>query len=151
MKARGSKRVARWALAGLVVVLVLIQFVPVDRSNPPAGEELPFPAEVRSILAGSCFDCHSHETAWPWYSRIAPASWLIAHDVAEGREELNFSTWSEMSERDRAEAIEEIWEEVEEGEMPLWYYLPAHPEARLSDGERAVLRSWALAAGRESP
>jgi hypothetical protein len=126
-----------------VVVLVVIQFIPVDKSNPPVEEEIVISPEVKVILKRACYDCHSNETIWPGYSRVAPVSWLLVWDVREGRKELNFSTWNRYSPKKRDKIIKEIWEEVEEGEMPPWFYLPLHPEARLSDNDRAVLRAWA--------
>jgi hypothetical protein len=144
------KRWLRWLVGGLVVVLLALQAVPVDRSNPPVEQTVDAPPEVLAVLRRSCFDCHSHETRWPWYSRVAPASWLVAHDVAEARDHLNFSTWNRYSPRDRADFVEEAWEEVSQGEMPLWYYLPAHPSARLSEADRALIRGWAGAGSEAS-
>ena len=126
-----------------VIVLVMIQFIPVNRSNPPVEEEITAAPEVEAILKRACFDCHSNETIWPEYSRVAPVSWLLVWDVREGQKELNFSTWNRYSQKTRDKKIKEIWEEVEEGEMPPWFYLPLHPESRLSDNDRAVLRAWA--------
>ena len=126
-----------------VLVLLGIQFVPVNRSNPPVEEEITVSPEVKAILKRACFDCHSHETIWPSYSRVAPVSWLLAWDVGEGREELNFSTWNRYSQKTRGKKTKEIWEEVEEGDMPPWFYLPLHPEARLSASDRAALKAWA--------
>jgi hypothetical protein len=135
------------AIAG--ALLVALQFVPVDTSNPPVTANIETPADVKEVLQRSCYDCHSNETRWPWYSRIAPFSWLVAHDVEEGREHLNFSEWDQLSAEDQIEAMEEAWEEVEEGEMPLWFYLPMHPEARISAADRAVLRRWAGGSGHD--
>ncbi len=135
------------AVAG--VLFVAFQFVPVDTTNPPVTAEIPAPADVKEILQRSCYDCHSHETRWPWYSRIAPFSWLVAHDVEEGREHLNFSEWDRLGSEDQEEAMEEVWEEVEEGEMPLWFYLPLHPEARLSKEDREILMRWASGPGHD--
>jgi hypothetical protein len=126
----------------VVAALLLIQLVPVDRENPPVTSEVAAPEPVRAVLRRSCYDCHSHETRWPWYARVAPVSWLVAHDVHEGREHLNFSTWDRYDAKKRRELREEAWEEVDEGEMPLWFYLPLHPDARLSDADRAALRAW---------
>jgi hypothetical protein len=142
-------RLVRWALVVLAAAFVVIQFVPVDRTNPPVETEVPAPAEVREVLRRSCYDCHSHQTVWPWYSRVAPVSWLVARDVHEGREELNFSTWNRMTTKDQIEAMHESWEAVEKGEMPLWFYLPVHSEARLSEADRSVLRAWSLSMGSE--
>jgi len=135
------------ALGLLLVVAVGIQFVPVDRSNPPVTMVVDAPPEVLAILKRSCFDCHSNETVWPWYSRVAPMSWRIAEHVEHGREHVNFSTWDEYDAEDKAEILEESWEEVEEGKMPLPNYLRLHSEARLSDADRAVLQAWAESAG----
>jgi hypothetical protein len=137
----------RWALLLVVAAFLAIQLVPVERTNPPVETEVPAPPEVRAVLRRACYDCHSHETRWPWYSRVAPASWLIGHDVREGREELNFSTWNRLASKKQVKAMQESWEEVEEGEMPPWFYLPPHPEARLSPEDREVLRAWARSAG----
>lgn len=128
-----------WIAAG---VFVLAQLVPVPRDNPPVSGKLPAPSEVQAILDRSCMDCHSHETRWPWYAYIAPGSWLLAYDVAEARERLNFSTWDRYSAKKQREKVEEIWEEVEEGEMPMWIYLLAHPGAKLSEAEKQTLRSF---------
>ncbi len=141
------KRVAKWAGALLSFALVAIQFVPVERTNPPVESEVPASPEARAVLRRACYDCHSNETVWPWYSRIAPVSWLVADDVHEGREELNFSTWNRRSPKAQAKALHECWEEVEEGEMPLWFYVPLHPEARLSPQDMAVLKSWSQSMG----
>lgn len=141
------KSPARAVLAFVAVAVIGIQFVPVERSNPPVETEVPAPPAVREVLVRSCFDCHSNQTVWPWYSRVAPISWLVAQDVQEGREHLNFSTWNRFDEKRKQRKMHEIWEKVSEGEMPLWYYLPAHPDARLSDQDRALLREWTGATG----
>jgi hypothetical protein len=143
-------RILRWSAVGLCVGFIVIQFVPVNRTNPPVEGDLRAPAEVLSVLRRACYDCHSNETMWPWYSRIAPVSWGIAHDVNEGRAALNFSTWNQLSPEKQAEAMKESWEEVVEGKMPTWYYVALHPEARLSANDQSVLRAWSGSpAGRE--
>ena len=124
---------------GLIVIgaLIAIQFVPYGRShvNPPVRQEPRWDrAETRALAVRACFDCHSNETHWAWYSNVAPASWLIYHDVKEGREKLNFSTWGQQPE----EAGESA-EHVRNGTMPPAYYLPFHPDAQLTDAERAAL------------
>ncbi|MBT8206650.1 MAG: heme-binding domain-containing protein [Acidimicrobiia bacterium] len=127
----------------LVVAFVAIQFVPVDRSNPPVTMDVVAPAEVRSVLRQSCYDCHSNESNWPWYSYVAPVSWLVAKDVREGREHLNFSTWDRYTTDERSEFVAEAYEEAVEGEMPLPIYLTMHNDARLSREDRQVLHDWA--------
>jgi hypothetical protein len=137
-------RVLRWTVLAFVAALVAIQFVPVVRSNPPVETEVPAPPEVRTVLRRSCYDCHSNETVWPWYSRVAPVSWLLANDVREGRRELNFSTWNRYTTQQQVKKLKESWEEVEEGEMPLWFYLPMHRDAVLSGNDRQTLHGWAV-------
>ena len=138
--------VGRWLKVGgasVVILVILAQLIPVDRTNPPAGTEVDAPSEVVEVLRRSCYDCHSNETRWPWYSGIAPASWLVARDVREGREAVNYSTWERYSPEERRHHQEETWEDVEEGEMPLGVYTLMHPGARLSARDLEVLRAWA--------
>jgi Haem-binding domain len=128
---------------GILAILIVAQFVPVERTNPAERGQPSAPAEVQAILHRSCYDCHSNETDWPWYSQVAPASLLMAHDVQEGRREVNFSTWEKYDERRKTRKLKEIAEQVEKGDMPLWYYLPLHPEAKLSAAERELIIKWA--------
>ena len=144
---RHTRRIAKWAIGVLTIAFVAIQLVPVDRTNPPVETEVLATVEVRSILRRACYDCHSNETVWPWYSRIAPISWLVARDVHEGREELNLSTWNQYTAKQQLKKLKETWDEVAEGEMPPWTYLPLHPDARLSADDRAALRAWSQSAG----
>lgn len=125
-----------WFRTGLVLALafVVIQFVPYghDHVNPPVGAEPKWDSPAtRALAKQACFDCHSNETAWPAYSRVAPVSWFIQHDVAEGRAVLNFSEWQ----RTQKEATEAA-KEVVEREMPLAAYQLLHAHARLSDADR---------------
>jgi hypothetical protein len=129
-------------LVSLVVVVLLIQLVPVSRDNPPATAALSAPPAVAEVLHRSCFDCHSHETVWPWYSYVAPVSWLVAHDVHEGREHLNFSAWNEYPAAKQLKLAHEIWEEVSEGDMPLGIYLLMHGDAKLSGDDLEAIRVW---------
>ncbi len=132
--------------SAVLLALGVAQLIPVTRTNPPVEAEVEAAEEVLRILRNSCYDCHSHESRWPWYAHVAPVSWLVAHDVNEAREQLNFSTWDAYGAKERADHLEEIWEKVDEGEMPLWFYLPLHPEARLSDADKNALRAWTHAA-----
>ncbi len=138
----------KWTMAGAAALAVAlgIQLVPVDRTNPPVRNEIDAPDDVHRVLRRSCYDCHSNETDWPWYSRVAPASWLVADDVHEAREDMNFSEWPTDPD-DATDLIEEIGEQVESGAMPLDTYLWMHPEARLSEEERQLLIDWSLAEG----
>jgi hypothetical protein len=126
----------------IFVLFLFIQLIPVDRTPPPPGLEISAPADVLNILRTSCYDCHSHNTTWPAYAEVAPVSWWVNDHVQEGREHLNFSDWGSYSSKDQAELMEEISEEVDEGEMPLPSYLWIHGEARLSTADKEILRAW---------
>ena len=137
------KKLLRRTLALLLLAFVAIQFVPADQSNPPVEASLEASPALLAVLRRACFDCHSHETVWPWYAKVAPISHLLAHDVQEGREHLNFSSWGQLGPQQQRELREEVLEEVEDGEMPLWFYVPLHPDASLSEADIALLREWA--------
>jgi hypothetical protein len=127
----------RRLILAVLALAVLIQLIPYGRrhTNPPASAE---PAwnkpETRALAKRACFDCHSNETVWPWYSHVAPMSWLVKHDVDEGRHELNFSEW-ERPQEDAHKAAKMVLK----GRMPLRKYLLMHPSARLSATERDTL------------
>jgi len=137
----------RIILIVIIVILIGIQFVPVSKINPPVTGEIKAPEIVMQVLKNSCYDCHSNEVRWPWYSNIAPASWLVVHDVNEAREHMNFSEWQSYSAEDKEDNIEDIWEEIDDGEMPLWYYLILHNDARLSDNDKKTIKSWVDSGG----
>lgn len=126
------------------LALVAMQVFPVDRSAPPDDGPLEISDPVvADIVDRACADCHTNDTRWPWYGYVAPASWFLAKHVEEGRQHLNLSTWSDQSARRQASKLREMVDEVESGEMPLPSYLRGHPEARLTDEERATLIAWA--------
>lgn len=138
------KKKAILGLSGLVVVLVILQLIPVGMTNPPADGAMTMPTgETGQVLEAACMDCHSNETVWPWYSRVAPAKFLIADHVNEGRKELNFSTWGQRTPDRQARKLGEIVDLVKEGEMPLWSYTLLHPAARLTDAQRQLIVAWA--------
>lgn len=130
---------------GLGAALLLIQVIRPDQTNPPVTGEVQAPPEVATVLKRACYDCHSNETKWPWYSQVAPVSWLVARDVRNGRKHLNFSEWQGYEAGRKLKKLKETEEEVGEGEMPMAIYLPLHPEAKLTDAERTLLVSWARA------
>jgi hypothetical protein len=120
----------------LAVAFLAIQLIPYgrDHTNPPVtGEPAWDSAATRETAARACFDCHSNETVWPWYSNIAPFSWRLQNHVDEGRAKLNFSEWGTGEQE-----VEHIVGLVREGEMPTWDYRLLHPEARLSDAETST-------------
>lgn len=125
------------------LLAVLIQFIPAERTNPPVTLDVPAPPEVKAVLRRACYDCHSNETKWPWYTNIAPVSWLSAYDVKKGRAKLNFSTWDIYSREKQAHLIKGCMEEACEKEMPPWFHLPVHPEGRLTPEDLSVLKAWA--------
>jgi hypothetical protein len=145
------KKFTRRSLWVLVLGLVLIQFIPVTRSNPPVTGEVAAPANVLEALRSSCYDCHSNDTLWPWYSRVAPVSWLITKHVREGRENLNFSQWEDLSPEDQEEARGNIWEEIERGAMPLSEYLRMHPQAVLTSVQMDAIQRWSEGQAPEFP
>lgn len=132
------------------VVLALAQLVRPQLTNPPVKSEISAPPAVQTVLRKACYDCHSNQTVWPWYSQVVPVSWLLAHDVTEGREELNFSTWNDYTPEQRAKHLAQTVHELEEGEMPPLTYRLMHPEARLSAGEIASLQQWAESGGSDA-
>ena len=130
-----SQRIA----LGVGITLVAIQLVPYGRTheNPAVRMEPTWnTAATRALAKRACFDCHSNETKWPWYSNIAPVSWLTERDTLQGRSKLNFSEW-DRPQKDAKDAAEEL----QKGEMPLWFYVPLHPEAKLTPVERETLIS----------
>lgn len=131
------KKIIKITAIVIAALALLIQLVPYGRShdNPAVVAEPQWSSpQVREIAVRACYDCHSNQSKWPWYSHVAPVSWLVAHDVEEGRRELNFSRWDT-----RQRHIKDAAEEVLEGEMPMWEYLLVHPEAKLSQAEQAQL------------
>jgi len=134
----------RKVLLALLILVVVAQLVPYPPAeNPPVTQEVRTTPEVRAVLSTSCFDCHSHETQWPWYSHVIPMKWFVRGHVVEGREHLNFSTWDAYSAEQAADKLDEVAEMVEEGSMPLASYLQLHPEAELSQEQADQLRDWA--------
>lgn len=133
------KRIIKIGLIVGIGGFVLIQLVPYGRnhSNPPVLSEPNWDSpQTRELAQRACFDCHSNETVWPWYSNVAPISWLVQHDTDEGRQHLNFSTWNNGGKgREPGEAIESI----ANGWMPPSVFLITHPEARLTAAEKQAL------------
>ena len=126
-------KVLKW----LLIAAILIQFIPYghDHTNPPATKEPAWDSPAtRELMRRACFDCHSNQTDWRWYSYVAPSSWLVENDVSDGRSHLNFSEWDKPQRH-----AKDIGNQVKSGEMPLWFYVPLHPSAKLSDAEKQAL------------
>jgi hypothetical protein len=138
-------RAAKAAMVASTILLAAIQLIPVPRSNPPEAGNPDGPAAIVGLLKRACYDCHSNQTRWPWYSFIAPASWLVSRHVAEARRRLNFSEWEAYaSDPDTAShKLAEIADQVASGKMAPWYYRTMHRDARISPAERRALVRWA--------
>lgn len=136
-----------------VVAFVAIQIIRPARTNPPEepGRSIhavvPVDPAVANVLNRSCSDCHSNSTSWPWYSRVAPVSWLIVSDVNRGRHAMNLSDWADYSTSQQSELLHEVCMEAAAGEMPQSTYRLIHRDARLSEGDRQNLCSWAYSTG----
>jgi hypothetical protein len=126
----------------LAVIIIGIQFIPVDRSNPPVTKDIDAPEVVKAILKTSCYDCHSNETNWPWYSYVTPVSFLVAGDVEHGRKRVNFSEWDKYDDNKKVKKLNAIIEVVEEGEMPISKYLILHPSAEMNQEKIKILKDW---------
>lgn len=135
-------------LLGILIVFVAMQLFGIDTSNPEVIAEQDFinitkPSdEVTKLLKTACYDCHSNETVYPWYSQIAPISWWTKHHVDEGKEHLNFSVWGTYSEKRANHKLDECAEEVEEGKMPLDSYTWMHSDAKLSTEQKEQLEEF---------
>ena len=135
-------------IIGFGVVLIIIQFFRIDKTNPPVDATIEIshvvdiPTPVHQILKSACFDCHSNTTVYPWYTNVAPLSWWIKDHIDKARDELNFSEWGSFSDKRRLHKIEEMGEMVKEGEMPLKSYILAHKEADLSKAQREIMLEW---------
>ena len=126
-------------------LLVIIQLIRPEQTNPPVTAEINAPDNVTGILKKSCYDCHSNQTTWPWYSSVAPVSWLVTHNVKEGRRHLNFSGWETLSNSDKGKMLSEIREEILREEMPPGMYILMHSHAGITPDDRLVLKHWTRA------
>jgi len=133
-------KTALWQSLGALVVLgAAIQLIPYghNHTNPPVRQEPAWDSPAtRALVFRACYDCHSSQTVWPWYSRIVPSSWLIQSDVDTGRQRLNFSEWDRPQRGARAQSVER---RIQRGSMPPWYYVMMHSKANLSDAEKQAL------------
>ena len=138
----------RKIIIALVLLFVAIQFVPVELNQSKTTSKDDFiatlnpPTEIATMLQTSCYDCHSNNTNYPWYDKIAPVSFFVRHHIDEAKEELNFSEWNTFSDKRKKKKLKEIVEETEEGEMPLTAYTIMHGEAKLSSEQRKQLKNW---------
>lgn len=138
------KKVRRIIFLLLIIAFIGIQFIEVERANPPVTAVINAPTEVENIFRSSCYDCHSNETVWPWYSKIAPISWLIVNDVTDGRKKLNFSEWEKLYSDNRNKLKKEILEQINKDEMPPSFYTIMHPNAKLELMQINIIKKWAI-------
>jgi hypothetical protein len=136
---------------GAVAALVIAQFIPLEKTNPtfdPAGTlwaTSSAPPQVTAIFQRSCQDCHSNLTKWPWYSHVAPVSWVVVSDVNGGRRHMNVDEWGSYSLEKKQGRLTKICEELKSGDMPDSKYTFIHRGAKLSDQERTSFCNWAEA------
>ena len=129
----------------LILVFVILQFFPIDKTNPPSTPENDFlaienpPENIKLLIKNACYDCHSNHTKYPWYTNIQPIAWWIRGHYENGRENLNYSEWAQYNEEDKPRGLAEMADEVEETKMPLLTYWLMHPEAKLSEEDRGAL------------
>lgn len=132
----------------VLAIFVILQFIPNTYPEVIKSNEFDLiqtgkvPSEIEQILKTSCYDCHSNETTYPWYAYIAPVSWLVVRDVKQGRSDLNFSEWANLKSRDKIKLLDEIADEVDEGNMPMPIYTITHRDASLDDNQKQVLVKW---------
>jgi hypothetical protein len=140
------KKKLKWIFAALIVAFALLQLTNPPRINPPVKNDFIAvenpPPQIATTLRAACYDCHSGETRWPWYSRVAPMSWQIAKDVNDGRENLNLSDWPSNDPKHAAKKLEDMSEQIGYGEMPLKKYTLIHADARLTENQRKELTDW---------
>ena len=135
-------------LVSLLILLLVAQFFRIDKTNLEINLAKDFvtitsaPVEVQTILQTSCYDCHSNNVVYPWYSNIAPLSWWLKHHVDEGREHLNFSEWGTYSAKKADHKLEECVEMIEEDEMPMASYTLMHGNAKLNEAQKTMLTTW---------
>jgi Haem-binding domain len=134
---------------GLVLVLAAIQFIHPQQNQGPTGgpdditSRFAVPLDAQTVLASACYDCHSNRTRYPWYAKVQPVGWWMAHHINEAKGELNFSEFGAYSAKRAARKLDAIVDQVEQGDMPLNSYTWMHPAARLTAAQRKLITGWA--------
>ena len=142
------KKGIKYLLWTILIILVAIQFVPVNREMPKSDENKDFlvitqaPEDVQILMRNACFDCHSNETNWPWYSHIAPISFVIVEHIVDGKDHLNFSNWSTYDFGDYPNILKHMKKEIEKRGMPLAGYTLFHTDAKLTDERKELILNW---------
>lgn len=136
----------KWIGGGMIALFLALQLIRPAHTNPPVVNDMmatnPPPPEVAALFHAACYDCHSHETTWPWYSHIAPASWLVTSDVNEGRHHLDLSDWPVTHPDWQVRRLENMSDEIHSGDMPPKKYTLIHTDARLTDNQRKTMTDW---------
>lgn len=138
------KKILFWSL----IVIALIQFIPVDRTNKPVDKKMNFvdlmntPPHIQKLLKNACYDCHSNETKYPDYAFVAPVSWAIKDHINEGREHLNFSEWGTFNQDLKKNMLENSSADLKQNRMPIGGYMVYHPNARLTDTDKVILAEY---------
>jgi len=136
------------AWLSILAIIIIIQVIPtgrpevIEQNKNDLLANNSIPDSVANLLKNACYDCHSNQTAYPWYAYVAPVSWLVVRDVKVGRKHMNFSEWESLSKTDKAKHLTDINDEVSMGSMPLVIYPIMHPEARLTAEERQMIVDW---------
>jgi hypothetical protein len=132
----------------LLFIGVMIQFIRPDMAPVPVDPKqtieavLKVPPDIDATLHRACYDCHSNETRWPWYSQISPVSWWLKGHVNDARHALNFSEFAALPKKKQLKRLGDACDQVKSGDMPLKVYLPMHPAAHLTDADRGALCTW---------
>ena len=132
----------------ILVILVIMQFFRIDKTNPETSPENDFltsvnaPQDIHNMIKTSCYDCHSNETVYPWYSNFAPVSWMLKSHINDARDNINFSEWSDFTNKNKIGIYEDCIDMINDHDMPLASYKLMHKEARLSDNQRNELINW---------
>lgn len=139
-----------WRLALIIIALVILiqlyrpeRYTTTEITSDEVTNVLNVPDNVQKILKRSCYDCHSNHTKWPWYSAVAPVSWFVISDVSRGHAKMNFSEWGKYSKTKQSIKLDNICDEISQGDMPLKEYLYLHKDAVLSKEEKDILCGWA--------
>lgn len=146
-----SRSILKWVVIIFFAAFVIIQFIRPARTNPPVNPaqsieaSLQVSPQVAAIFDRSCNDCHSNKTVWPWYSNVAPVSWLVTDDVKQGRSAMNFSEWGSYDKDKQSHRLRDMCEQVSDGNMPLSIYTPLHRGSKLSADDVKTICDWANA------
>jgi hypothetical protein len=146
-----TRSIFKWVVIILFAAFVIIQFVRPARTNPPVEPaktieaNLQVSPQVAAIFDRSCKDCHSNKTVWPWYTNVAPVSWLLTSHVNDGRHDMNLSEWGSYDKDKQSHRLRDMCEQVQDGNMPLSTYTPLHPKSKLSAEDVKTICDWANA------